>query len=126
MIAIHKRFRTLLHAGDSVRFDTEPAYVAHGVYSPDRGEALVSWAVVATAPSLTPPPLRLPGLRAGPGIASSSSTCRAMTTLPPASSPHGVLAVRSSRVGNSRRSALQPPSLNPESAILIHLAAVES
>ena len=65
VIELHKRFRTLLHSGDSVRYDTEQAYVAHGVYSPDRAEALVSWAVVATAPSLTPPPLRLPGLPAG-------------------------------------------------------------
>ena len=65
VIALHKRFRPLLHSGDTVRFDTEPAYVAHGVYSADRAEALVSWAVVATAPSLTPPPLRLPGLPAG-------------------------------------------------------------
>ncbi len=61
VIALHQRFRPLLHTGDVVRFDTEPAYVAHGVYAADRREALVSFAVVATAPSLTPPPLLLPG-----------------------------------------------------------------
>ena len=61
-IAVHKRFRPLLHGGDTVRFDTDPAYVAHGVYAGDRSEGLVSFAVVATAPSLTPPPLRLRGL----------------------------------------------------------------
>ena len=61
-IAVHKRFRPLLHTGDVVRFDTEPAYCAHGVYSADRSEGLVSFAQLATAASLTPPVLRLPGL----------------------------------------------------------------
>jgi len=61
-IAVHKRFRPLLHTGDVVRFDTEPAYCAHGVYSADRSEGLVSFAQLATAASLTPPALRLPGL----------------------------------------------------------------
>jgi alpha-galactosidase len=61
-IELHKRFRPLLHSGDVVRFDTEPAYCAHGVYAADRSEALVSFAQLATAPSLTPPALRLPGL----------------------------------------------------------------
>ena len=46
VIALHKRFRPLLHGGDTVRFDTEPAYVAHGVYASDRSEAVVSFAVV--------------------------------------------------------------------------------
>ena len=61
-IAIHKRFRPLLHSGDVVRFDTDEPYLAHGIYAPDRSEALVSFAQLATAPSLTPPALRLPGL----------------------------------------------------------------
>jgi alpha-galactosidase len=63
-IAVHKRFRPLLHSGDVVRFDTEPAYCAHGVYSGDRSQGLVSFAQLATAASLTPPALRLPGLDA--------------------------------------------------------------
>jgi alpha-galactosidase len=62
VIALHKRFRTLLHTGDVVRYDTEAPYCAHGVYSTDRAEALVSFAQLTTAPSLTPPLLRLPGL----------------------------------------------------------------
>jgi alpha-galactosidase len=62
VIALHKRFRPLLHSGDVVRFDTEPPYCAHGIYSPDRADGLVSFAQLTTAPSLTPPLLRLPGL----------------------------------------------------------------
>ena len=59
VVALHRRFRPLLHGGDAVRFDTEPAYIAHGVYAPDRCEALVSFAAVAWAPSQTPPLLLL-------------------------------------------------------------------
>ena len=61
-VLLHRRFRPLLHGGDAVRFDTEPAYIAHGVYAPDRSEALVSFAALTWAPSQTPPPLALPGL----------------------------------------------------------------
>ncbi len=61
-IALHKRFRPLLHSGDVVRFDTEAPYLGHGVYAADRSEALVSFAQLTTAASLTPAPLRLPGL----------------------------------------------------------------
>jgi alpha-galactosidase len=126
VIAIHKRFRTLLHAGDTVRYDTEQAYVAHGVYSPDRAEALVSWAVVATAPSLTPPPLRLPGLPAG--------TRYRVEQLHPPSDGDGPARTQPAWCAGGavvtgwqlETVGLQPPSLHPESAILIHLAAVES
>ena len=62
VVMLHRRLRPLLHGGDVVRFDTEPAYLAHGVYALDRSEAVVAFAVMSTAPSLTPPPLLLPGL----------------------------------------------------------------
>ncbi|HEY7625449.1 MAG TPA: alpha-galactosidase, partial [Ilumatobacteraceae bacterium] len=62
IISLHKQLRPLLHHGDTVRFDCEPAYIAHGVYATDRSEALISFAVVATAASLIPPPLHLHGL----------------------------------------------------------------
>jgi alpha-galactosidase len=39
----HKKFRSLLHSGDAVRFDCEIAsQISHGVYSQDLNEALVS------------------------------------------------------------------------------------
>lgn len=62
VIAMHKEHRELLHSGDSVRFSTDPAFNAHGVYAPDRSQAIVSFAQLTTAPSQTPPPLRMPGL----------------------------------------------------------------
>jgi len=69
VIALHKRFRPLLHTGDSVRFDPvlngqTAASHAYGVYAPDRREALVVHAQLTTGMSLLPPPLRLPGLLA--------------------------------------------------------------
>ncbi|MEL6893843.1 MAG: alpha-galactosidase, partial [Actinomycetota bacterium] len=57
-IAVHKQHRELLHSGDVVRFETDAAYCAHGVYAPDRSEGLISFAQLTTARSLTPPPLR--------------------------------------------------------------------
>jgi hypothetical protein len=42
-IALHQRFRPLLHGGDTVRFDVEEPFLAHGVYATDRSEALVCW-----------------------------------------------------------------------------------
>ncbi len=62
VIAMHKEHRELLHGGDVVRFSTDPAFRAHGVYARDRSQAIVSFAQLTTAPSQTPPPLRMPGL----------------------------------------------------------------
>jgi alpha-galactosidase len=67
VIALHQRFRPLLHSGDTVRFDPvrngqEPASQAYGVYSTDRSEALVAHVQLTTGMSLLAPPLRLPGL----------------------------------------------------------------
>jgi len=123
VVATHKRFRPLLHSGDTVRFDTEDTYSAHGVYASDLAEALVSFAVVAPTPSLTPPRLLMPGLdpirryrvervslpgeRAGPTF-----------TAPPWWD-EGVLlhGDELAYVG------LQLPGLHPDTAVLIHLLA---
>jgi alpha-galactosidase len=123
VIALHRRLRPLLHGGDTVRFATEAAYVAHGVYATDRSEAIVSFAQVATAPSLTPPPFALPGL--------DPDRAYRVTHVP----------LPGERLGPSRTvpawwndgatltgaalaaTGLQLPSLNPESAVLLHLVA---
>lgn len=119
VIALHQRHRELLHHGDVVRFDpvlqgTEPSGIAHGVYAPDRSEAIVSHAQLSTGLSLTPPPLRLPGLdpdrryhvgelplgRRGQPFAPVTLTGRQLAV-------HGV----------------QLPVLSPESGVLLHLVA---
>ena len=48
IVALHKRYRPLLHAADTIRVDhPDPSLVIHGAYAPDRSEALVSIAKVA-------------------------------------------------------------------------------
>ncbi len=122
-IALHKRFRALLHSADVVRFDTDAAYCAHGVYAADRSEGLVSFAQLATANSLTSPVLRLPGLdpertyHVAPvalpgerwGLAESQPTwlTDGVELTGRQLAAHGV----------------RPPSLLPESAVLFHLTA---
>lgn len=65
-VAVHQQFRPLLHHGDVVRFDpADDGILAHGVYSADRTEALIAVTRVATAMSLVPAPLLMPGLTEG-------------------------------------------------------------
>jgi alpha-galactosidase len=123
VIALHGRHRELLHSGDVVRFDTEPAYCAHGVYALDRSEGLVSFAQLATAGSLTPPPLRLPGLDPdrryrAERVALPGERWGVSLTQPAWVTDGGEFTGRQLAVAG-----LQPPVLNPESAVLIHLTA---
>lgn len=123
VIGIHKRFRPLLHGGDTVRFDTDAATIAHGVYAPDRSEALVSFAQLTTAPSLVPAPLRLPGLTptrryrieriALPGGGAERGPAR--------TSPTWLTAGVEMSGRELAVLGLQLPVMNPESALLIHL-----
>ena len=125
-IALHKRFRPLLHGGDAVRFDTEPPALAHGVYATDRSEALVCFAQLATGMSHRLAPLRLPGLlpaeryrvepvplpgqgqgqgRLGPARRQPAWWSDGLTLTGRQLAVHGV----------------QMPTLNPETAVLLHL-----
>ena len=123
-IALHKRFRPLLHSGDTVRFDTEAAYCAHGVYASDRSQALVSFAQLTTAPSLTPPALRLPGL-------DPDRTYRVEHVALPRER-WGLAADQPAWLANGVELSgrqlgvhgLRPPVLHPESAVLFHLLAL--
>ena len=123
---MHRRFRPLFHSGDQVRFDTEEAYVAHGVYATDRSEALVSFACVASAISLTPPPFLLPGLDADrryrvthvalPGERGGLNRTR------PVWFDEGVDITGDwlAQLG------LQLPAMHPETAVLLHLVAPDA
>jgi alpha-galactosidase len=120
-IAVHKRFRPLLHGGEVVRFDTEPAYCAHGVYAEDRSEALVSFAQLSTAPSLTPPVLRLPGLdpdaRYRVEHVALPGEHWGMAMSQPAWLSEGVDLTGVQLAAHG----IRPPVMHPESAILISL-----
>lgn len=117
VIAVHRRFRPLLHGGDVVRFDLvphgdEPSGAGHGVYAADRSEALVAYAQLRTGMSLLPPVLRCPGL-----------------------TPDRLYRIDEIPLGSDRRQleplqltgrqlaahGLQFPPLAPESGILLHI-----
>jgi len=117
VIATHRRFRPLLHTGDVVRFDpvvsgTEPVAVAHGVYAPDRREALVSYAQLRTGIGLLPPPLRLPGL--DPDAIYSVTEVALGLHRPP---------MATLRLTGRQLAAhgVQLPVVAPESGVLLHL-----
>ncbi len=121
-IALHKRFRPLLHSGDTVRFDpvlngqTASTHV-YGVYAPDRREALIVHATLTTGMSLLPPPVRLPGLIA------DARYCVEQVPLP----GERVVWAASGIVLTGSQMAVhgvQLPWMHPESGVLLHLRAV--
>ncbi|MFK8025340.1 MAG: alpha-galactosidase [Ilumatobacter sp.] len=120
-IAMHKQHRATLHSGDTVRFDTDPEYVAHGVYAKDRSFGIVSFAQLTTAPSQTPPPLRIPGLELDARyrvehLSIPFETWGAARIQPKWLSTSVTLSGR-----QLASHGIQPPVLHPESAVLFSL-----
>jgi alpha-galactosidase len=121
-IALHQRFRYLLHSGDTVRFDPvlngqEAASHAHGVFSRDRREALVAHVQLASGMSLLPSPLRLPGLDP------AASYRIDQVPLPGAQAvwQHSGIELTGTQLAHH---GLQLPRLHPESGLLLHLTAI--
>ncbi|MEO6571764.1 MAG: GH36 C-terminal domain-containing protein, partial [Ilumatobacteraceae bacterium] len=125
IIALHRRFRPLLHGGDTVRFETEDAYVAHGVYDAERAEALVGFAVVHTAPHLLPPPLRLPGLDAARRYRVEPVPLPGERRGPNRSALDWIETGIELTGRQLEVHGIQLPALHPESAILLHLTAID-
>ena len=124
-IAVHKRFRSLLHSGDVVRFDAEDPYCAHGVYAADRSEGLVSFAQLSTAPSLTPPALRLPGLDPDAGYRIEHVALPderwGMALTQPVWLAHGIELTGRQLAAHG----IRPPVMHPESAVLFSLTRLD-
>jgi alpha-galactosidase len=114
----------LLHSGDVVRFDTETPWCAHGVYAPDRSSGLVAFTQLATAPSLTAPPLRLPGLdpdrRYRVAHVALPGERWGMARTQPSWLVDGIELTGRQLAAHG----LQPPVLLPESAVLFTLDAI--
>jgi alpha-galactosidase len=120
-IALHQRFRPLLHSGDVVRFDpvvngTNPASHAYGVYAADRSEALVAHVQLTSGMSLLPPPLRLPGL-------SAATTYRVEQVTLPGSRLEWTGSGLELTGAQLEAHGVQLPRQHPESGILLHLIA---
>ncbi len=121
VVALHQRFRPLLHSGDGVRFDPvlngqQPSSHAYGVYAVDRREALVAHVQLTSGMSLVPPPLRLPGLL--------PDTSYRVTQVP---LPGSNLVLPASELTLTGRQlavhGIQLPRQHPESGLLLHLVA---
>jgi len=123
VIAIHKRFRPLLHGGDTVRFDTAAATIAHGVYATDRSEALISVAQLTTTEALVPAPLRVPGLTPdGRYVVEHIALPGGSAERGPGRTSPGWLKGGLELTGRELAVlGLQLPVMNPESALLVHL-----
>jgi alpha-galactosidase len=126
VIALHRRLRPLLHGGDVVRFDpvvngNQSSGHAYGVYAPDRSEAVVAYAQLTTGMSLSPPPLRLPGLqpdrRYRIELLALPGAGRAPARRQPAWMAEGIHLTGRQLAMHG----LQLPVLNPESMVLLHL-----
>ena len=122
-IALHKQHRSLLHSGDAVRFDLDDkSAIAHGVYAPDRNEALLAYAQLQTSPWLVAPRWRIPGLQPDHiftvtnlplgRLGGIGHTLPDWMTTPVKCSGRDLAVV-----------GLQPPSMWPESGMLVHLAS---
>ncbi len=127
VIETHKQFRALLHSGYVVRFDhANPAVLAHGVVARDGSEALVAFVQMDTAESLIVEPLRIPGLLLD---------ARYRLDVVPLVEPVRGAAKRqpewlsTGTEMTGRQFAvlgLQPPILDPESLVLLHLLRLDA
>lgn len=130
IIDVHKHHRSLLHRGDTVRFDTggrDAAALAHGVYAPDRSEALIAFVQMRTDSTLFGPHLRLPDLDPERRYTVSRVDLgRDSSRLGPAvRQPGWIDGDTPWRVSGAvlGASGLPMPVLWPESAVLVHLSA---
>lgn len=123
-VALHKRFRSLLHSGTTVRGDAALREVAvTGVVAADAAEALFSLSLLAR-PSTWPPGLvKLPGLDPDARYA-ITQVGGAQASGQPFTAPAwqgGDLVVGGRVLGSM---GLQVPLLQPEQAVLVHLRAL--
>ncbi len=125
-IDLYRRQRDLLHHGDSVRFDLEDPWLAHGVYASDRSRALIAVAALDVSPIAAMAPLRLIGLdeqrryRVTPLHLPRTSTVATLEA--PAWWSAGELIATGRQLAAH---GLRLPTLLPASAVLIQLEATE-
>ncbi len=124
MIAIHKRFRSLVHTGSVVRIDhPDPTVDIHGVVAADGAEALFQVTRLASSPTHHTPPVRLRGL--------DEHATYEVTLIPIADERFGIARrqpgwVESKLVATGRQLAaagFSMPQMDPESSLLLHLTA---
>lgn len=126
-IELYRRYRDLLHSGDTVRFDLDAPWLAHGVYATDRSRALISVAALDATPTAATAPLRLIGLdderryRIAPIPLPRVSVVANID--PPAWWSAGELTATGRQLAAH---GLRLPALLPANAVLIGLEAIEA
>lgn len=128
-VSLHKKHRHLLHSGQFRRLDcADPARAAMAVVADNKGEAIVLYTTVGTPEEAVPYPLLVPGLQAETAYEAT------LMPLPGRSLEFGEtrpawLAQEKSTLRFSGRllatAGLQPPIMHPESALLLHVVAVD-
>ncbi len=122
-VALHKRFRPLLHGGDVVRIDdVDPSLFVHGVVAADRTEAIFSIAALRTSDSAPTGRIVLRGL--------DPAATYTVSLLPPGDivrgNNHRLPAWIPGPVrmtgATLQHAGLQLPDLFPEQLILLHLS----
>jgi len=122
-ISLHKQHRKLLHNGLTVRFDLDDrTALAHGVLSTDRSEALLAYVQMETSPWLVAPRWRITGLDPDRiytvshiplgNLGGIGRTLPDWMTTPIRCSGRDLAVI-----------GLQPPSMWPESGMLVRLAS---
>ena len=125
-VALHKRFRDLLHSGKVVRADhPDPDLWVHGVVDPEGEQAIFAIVSMRQRVWTRPGRVRLPGLVDG---ASYRLTVLPPTQKAPANDTRLVpwrsaasVELRGSALGHA---GLEVPSLYPEQLLVIHLESV--
>lgn len=126
-VALHKRLRPLLHAGDVVRVDhPEPQVMVHGVVADDRTHAVFAAASVTSIESTVGAPIRLAGLDPVAiyrvSLLDQIASARLFGDKEPAwtSGPVDVTGAQ------LMTSGIQPPVIHPQSVLLFELQAVSA
>jgi alpha-galactosidase len=120
-IATHKQHRELLHSGLVMRFDLDDdTALAHGVMSGDRREALLVYVQMTTSPWLVAPRWRIPGLEPAQTYTVSHVPLGNLGGIG-RSLPDWMTTTVRCTGRDLAVIGLQPPSLWPESGVLVHL-----
>jgi alpha-galactosidase len=125
-VALHKRFRPLLHGGDVVRIDdVDPSLFVHGVVSADRTEAIFSVAALRTSDSAPTGRLVLRGLDPAASYTVSllppGDVIRGNNHRLPAWIPGPVQMTGATL----HHAGLQLPDLFPEQLLLLHVRTAD-
>lgn len=124
VVSVHKRFRPLLHSGDVVRLDSsDDTAMAQGVVAADKSAALFCYVRTATARFAVPDPVRFAHLDPERTYRVSIVDLPGRSGVFNASSPDWMQAGVTVTGRSLMTAGLQLPVLDPESAVLLHLAS---